>query len=84
MFKIFATPLVITIENGLVVSVRQNFAHKCCIVTDAASNARFLCEQVYLCSPDVIIEEHNGENIAWLLIGEHLNPFLFKQCDDIS
>jgi hypothetical protein len=66
MFKIFATPLVITIENGLVVSVRQNVAHKCCIVTDAASNARFLCEQVYLCSPDVIIEEHNGENIAWL------------------
>ena len=36
------------------------------ITTDAATNARFLCEQVYLCSPDVIIEEHNGEiNIKW-------------------
>jgi hypothetical protein len=36
-------------------------------------------------SPDVIIEEHSGENIAWLLIGGHLNPFLLKQWDiDIS
>ncbi|CAB4032177.1 pyruvate dehydrogenase (acetyl-transferring) kinase, mitochondrial-like [Paramuricea clavata] len=30
------------------------------VVFDAATNARFLCEQVYLCSPDVIIEEHNA------------------------
>lgn len=30
------------------------------VVHDAASNARFLCDQVYLSSPDVIIEEFNA------------------------
>ena len=44
-------------------------------VTDAATNARFLCEQVYLCSPDVIIEEYNGKkNIAQALDLGALQP----------
>ena len=31
------------------------------VVQDAYENARFLCDQYYLASPDLIVKEHNGE-----------------------
>lgn len=31
------------------------------VVKDAYENARFLCDQYYLASPDLIVKEHNGE-----------------------
>lgn len=30
------------------------------VVKDAYENARFLCDQYYLASPDLIVKEHNG------------------------
>jgi pyruvate dehydrogenase kinase 2/3/4 len=35
------------------------------VVRDAYENARFLCDQYYLASPDLIVKEHNGQLIAW-------------------
>lgn len=29
-------------------------------LSDAADNARLLCDQFYFASPDIIIKEHNG------------------------
>ena len=31
------------------------------VILDAAENARFLCDQYYLASPEVVINEHNGK-----------------------
>jgi hypothetical protein len=58
--------------------VQETFANKLSLVTDAATNARFLCEQVYLCSPDVIIEEHNGKKKVWMCIWTQFCPELLK------
>jgi pyruvate dehydrogenase kinase 2/3/4 len=30
------------------------------VVMDAYENARFLCDQYYLASPDIIVKEHNS------------------------
>lgn len=31
------------------------------VINDAFENARFLCDQYYLVSPDLIVKEHNGK-----------------------
>jgi pyruvate dehydrogenase kinase 2/3/4 len=31
------------------------------VVKDAYENARFLCDQYYLASPDLTVKEHNGQ-----------------------
>ena len=30
------------------------------VIQDAYANAKFLCDQYYLASPELVIEEHNG------------------------
>lgn len=34
------------------------------VVKDAYENARFLCDQYYLAAPDLVVNEHNGNNLA--------------------
>ncbi len=31
------------------------------VINDAFENARFLCDQYYLVSPDLVVKEHNGK-----------------------
>ena len=33
------------------------------VILDASENARFLCDQYYLASPEVVVTEHNGNEI---------------------
>lgn len=52
------------------------------IVLDAFDNARFLCDQYYLMSPELIIEQHNGQNpevpISIIYVPSHLYHMLFE------
>ncbi|XP_046846144.1 pyruvate dehydrogenase (acetyl-transferring) kinase, mitochondrial-like [Xenia sp. Carnegie-2017] len=54
------------------------------VVTDAAINARFICEQVYLCCPEVIVDEHNvyGDDgdgpIRTTYVPSHLYHMIFE------
>lgn len=32
------------------------------VIRDAYENARFLCDQYYLASPELIIKQHNGKS----------------------
>lgn len=53
------------------------------MVTDAYENARFLCDQYYLVSPELEIEEHNqipGESlpIRTVYVPSHLYHMLFE------
>lgn len=53
------------------------------VVHDAASNVRFLCDQIYLSSPEVIIEEFNVENnqqtpIRTTYVPSHLYHMVFE------
>lgn len=52
------------------------------VVKDAYENARFLCDQYYLSSPDLIITEHNelehGAPIHIIYVPSHLYHMLFE------
>ncbi|XP_013781905.1 pyruvate dehydrogenase (acetyl-transferring) kinase, mitochondrial-like [Limulus polyphemus] len=52
------------------------------LVHDAFENAKFLCDQYYLGSPDVIIQEHNaldlGAPISVVYVPSHLYHMLFE------
>jgi pyruvate dehydrogenase kinase 2/3/4 len=52
------------------------------VVKDAYENAKFLCDQYYLASPDVIIEEHNDSErnspIQFVYVPSHLYHMLFE------
>jgi len=52
------------------------------ILLDAFENARFLCEQYYLMSPELIVEQHNGVNngapISIVYVPSHLYHMLFE------
>ncbi|XP_022187266.2 pyruvate dehydrogenase (acetyl-transferring) kinase, mitochondrial [Nilaparvata lugens] len=52
------------------------------VVKDAYENARFLCDQYYLCSPDLIINQHNeleqGAPIHIVYVPSHLYHMLFE------
>ncbi|KAL1140728.1 hypothetical protein AAG570_000658 [Ranatra chinensis] len=53
------------------------------VVEDAFENARFLCDQYYLASPDLIVTQHNaelvkGEHIHIVYVPSHLYHMLFE------
>lgn len=52
------------------------------VVKDAYENAKFLCDQYYLASPDLIIKEHNeperGAPIRIVYVPSHLYHMLFE------
>lgn len=52
------------------------------VVKDAYENAKFLCDQYYLASPDLIIKEHNereqGVPIRIVYVPSHLYHMLFE------
>lgn len=52
------------------------------IVLDAFDNAKFLCDQYYLMSPELEIEQHNGLNpdapISIVYVPSHLYHMLFE------
>ncbi|XP_021920269.1 pyruvate dehydrogenase (acetyl-transferring) kinase, mitochondrial isoform X2 [Zootermopsis nevadensis] len=52
------------------------------VVKDAYENARFLCDQYYLASPDLIVKEHNelehGVPIKIVYVPSHLYHMLFE------
>lgn len=52
------------------------------VVEDAYENARFLCDQYYLGSPDLVIEEHNAldpeARISIVYVPSHLYHMLFE------
>lgn len=52
------------------------------VVQDAYENARFLCDQYYLTSPDLIVEQHNVQNpeapISIVYVPSHLYHILFE------
>lgn len=52
------------------------------VVRDAYENARFLCDQYYLASPDLIVKEHNerehGVPIRIVYVPSHLYHMLFE------
>ncbi|XP_069692460.1 pyruvate dehydrogenase (acetyl-transferring) kinase, mitochondrial isoform X2 [Periplaneta americana] len=52
------------------------------VVRDAYENARFLCDQYYLASPDLIVKEHNeleqGSPIRIVYVPSHLYHMLFE------
>lgn len=53
------------------------------VVEDAYENARFLCDQYYLASPNLIIEEHStvgehGKNVNMVYVPSHLYHMLFE------
>ncbi|CAG0891229.1 unnamed protein product [Darwinula stevensoni] len=52
------------------------------VLKDAFENARFLCEQYYLGSPDVVVTEHNAVNpgraIEVVYVPSHLYHILFE------
>jgi len=52
------------------------------VVQDAYENARFLCDQYYLVSPELIVKEHNsvakGEPIQIVYVPSHLYHMVFE------
>lgn len=38
------------------------------VVRDAYENARFLCDQYYLASPELLVTEHNGKNPKKIMV----------------
>lgn len=40
------------------------------VVRDAYENAKFLCDQYYLASPDIEVHEHNSKSILNLIVRE--------------
>lgn len=52
------------------------------VVRDAYENARFLCDQYYLASPELILTQHNelekGSQIKIIYVPSHLYHMLFE------
>ncbi|XP_053593971.1 pyruvate dehydrogenase (acetyl-transferring) kinase, mitochondrial [Microplitis demolitor] len=52
------------------------------VIKDAYENARFLCDQYYLASPELIVKQHNdfenGEVIKIIYVPSHLYHMLFE------
>jgi len=53
------------------------------VILDAAENARFLCDQYYLASPEVVVKEHNAETggaspIQIVYVPSHLYHIVFE------
>ncbi|XP_072304573.1 pyruvate dehydrogenase (acetyl-transferring) kinase isozyme 2, mitochondrial [Eucyclogobius newberryi] len=52
------------------------------VVQDAFHSAKMLCEQYYLCSPELILQERNGENksdaVSIVYVPSHLYHMLFE------
>ncbi|XP_057328615.1 pyruvate dehydrogenase (acetyl-transferring) kinase, mitochondrial isoform X3 [Microplitis mediator] len=52
------------------------------VIKDAYENARFLCDQYYLASPELILKQHNdlenGEIIKIIYVPSHLYHMLFE------
>ncbi|CAL8109634.1 unnamed protein product [Orchesella dallaii] len=52
------------------------------VLNDAYENARFLCDQYYLVSPDLVVKEHNGVNtgnpIEIVYVPSHLYHMVFE------
>ncbi|XP_032239552.1 probable [pyruvate dehydrogenase (acetyl-transferring)] kinase, mitochondrial isoform X1 [Nematostella vectensis] len=56
--------------------------HVASIVEDAANNARFLCDQYYCSSPELVVSEHNAyesiSHIKFAYLPAHLYHMLFE------
>jgi len=52
------------------------------VINDAYENARFLCDQYYLVSPDLVVKEHNGvmtgSSIEIVYVPSHLYHMVFE------
>jgi len=54
------------------------------VVRDAYENARFLCDQYYLASPELVIKSHNavnhGDPVQIVYVPSHLYHMIFELC----